>query len=371
MRGQGRNLLARCDGWCGHDQDNHPQGLMELVPLLPVPRSEGSRSLGGVSMMVGGITAAELDDIDIPALSWAVPGLVPEGFGILAAAPKIGKSWLVLSLGLAVASGTPFLGVPMEQRPVLYLALEDGQRRLQERQRRILGDQAAPEALVLRTDPLDAIEAAKQFATDHAGRNPLIIIDTIARIRPPRKRGADIYLEDYRFGSDLKAITDPGATVLGVHHTRKGESEDFLESASGTNGLMGAADFVMVLKRGRTESNGLLNITGRDVAEAGYKLVFDDGIWRPNGTGLSDAAEQVQGPRLGPIMQSVLALVNSRETTVPADVAQLLDIDVGTAGKYLCRLADDHRLITRTGRGRYSPNSLSECPFPESAQVKD
>jgi RecA-family ATPase len=88
--------------------------------------------------MVGGITATELDDMDIPALSWTVPGLVPQGFGIVAAAPKLGKSWLVLSLGLAVASGTLFLGVLVEQRPVLYLALEDGQRRLQERQRRIL-----------------------------------------------------------------------------------------------------------------------------------------------------------------------------------------------------------------------------------------
>src|ERR1700757_2287388 len=170
--------------------------------------------------MVGGVTAAELDDIDIPALSWAVPGLLPEGFGILAAAPKIGKSWLVLSLGLAVASSTSFLDVPVEQRPVLYLALEDGQRRLQERQRRILDGQPAPEALVMRTDPLNAREAAKQFATDHAGTNPVIIIDTLARIRPARKRGADIYREDYEFGSSLKAIADLGATVLGVHHPR-------------------------------------------------------------------------------------------------------------------------------------------------------
>jgi RecA-family ATPase len=84
-----------------------------------------------MTAMVGGITAAQLDDTDIPPLSWTVPGLLPEGFGILAAAPKIGKSWLVLSLGLAVAMGTPFLGVPVEQRPVLYLALEDGKRRLQ------------------------------------------------------------------------------------------------------------------------------------------------------------------------------------------------------------------------------------------------
>jgi RecA-family ATPase len=324
-----------------------------------------------MSAMVGGITAAQLDDTDIPALSWTVRGLLPEGFGILAASPKIGKSWLVLSLGLAVASGTSFLGMPVEQRPVLYLALEDGHRRLQDRQRRILDGQPAPEALVLRTDPLEAREAAKQFAVAHEGKNPVIIIDTLARIRPPQTPRANHYREDYEFGSSLKEIADHGATVLGNHHTRKGESEDFLESASGTNGLMGAADFVMVLTRGRTESNALLSITGRDVAEAGYNLLFDDGIWSPNGTELGDAAQRVQGPRLGATMQSVLALVNSRDITTPADVSQLLNIDIDTAGRYLRRLADDHKLITRTERGRYSPNSLSDCPFAESAQVKD
>ncbi|GAB1813790.1 AAA family ATPase [Mycobacterium sp. MUNTM1] len=322
-----------------------------------------------MSVVVGGITAAELDGIDIPALSWTVPGLLPEGFGILAAAPKIGKSWLVLSLGLAVAAGTSFLGVPVEQRPVLYLALEDSHRRLRERQRRILDEEPAPQALVLRTDPLDASEAAKQFATDHAGTNPVIMIDTLGCIRPARKRGAELYREDYEFGRSLKLIADLGATVLGVHHTRKGESEDFLELASGTNGLMGAADFVMVLTRERTESNAVLRVTGRDVVEAGYNLRFDDGVWTSNGTDLSDAAEQAQGPRLGEKMTSLLALVNSRQTTTPADVSRQLGIDSDTAGKYLRRLADDYGLITRIDRGRYSPKLLSDCPIPVSAQV--
>lgn len=324
-----------------------------------------------MSVMVGGISAAQLDDTDIPPLSWTVPGLLPQGFGILAAAPKIGKSWLVLNLGLAVASGTEFLGVPVEQRPVLYLPLEDNQRRLQQRQRRILDGQAAPEALILRTDRLEGQEAAKQFATDHAGTNPVIVIDTLACIRPPRKGGSDIYREDYHFGSSLKAIADLGATVLGVHHTRKGkgESEDFLESASGTNGLMGSADFVMVLTRGRTESNALLSITGRDVAEASYNLLFNDGIWTPDGTGLSDAAHLSQSPRLGETMTSVLALVDSRDVTTASDVSLLLGIDIDTAGRYLRRLAD-YGLVTRSGRGQFSPKTLSECPIPESVQVK-
>lgn len=142
-----------------------------------------------------------------------------------------------------------------------------------------------------------------------------------------------------------------------------------MESASGTNGLMGAADFVMVLTRGRTENNALLSITGRDVAEAGYNLRFDDGIWTPDGSGLSDAAQLAQGPRLGATMTSILALVNSRDVTTPADVSQLLAIDADTAGKYLRRLVDNG-LLTRSGRGQFSPKTLSECPIPESSQVK-
>ena len=52
--------------------------------------------------------------------------------------PKIGKSWLAFSVALAVASGGYALGgvTVGEPRPVLLLALEDGDRRLQDRIRK-------------------------------------------------------------------------------------------------------------------------------------------------------------------------------------------------------------------------------------------
>jgi DNA-binding transcriptional ArsR family regulator len=100
------------------------------------------------------------------------------------------------------------------------------------------------------------------------------------------------------------------------------------------------------------------------VTEAGYPLVFDEGIWSPNGTGLSDAARKANNPRLGQRMIGVLEVVNSLGITIPADVSELLDIDIDTAGRYLRRLTDSG-LITRIERGRYSPKSLSACPFVE------
>lgn len=66
-------------------------------------------------------TGPQLQAASIAPLVWTVPGILPEGLGILAARPKAGKSCLVLGIGLAVAAGKPALGVEVVQRPVLYL----------------------------------------------------------------------------------------------------------------------------------------------------------------------------------------------------------------------------------------------------------
>ena len=79
-------------------------------------------------------TGSWLDRQVFSPLKWAVPGIIPEGFGLLIGPPKLGKSWLVLGLLLTVAEGGKALGaIHTEQRPVLYAALEDGDRRMQQR----------------------------------------------------------------------------------------------------------------------------------------------------------------------------------------------------------------------------------------------
>jgi hypothetical protein len=90
-------------------------------------------------------TGAWLGAQVLPPLAYAVPGLIPEGSVLLVGAPKIGKSWMVLSIALAAAVGGRALGIEVPQRPVLYLALEDGHRRLQDRCRRLLADDPIPE----------------------------------------------------------------------------------------------------------------------------------------------------------------------------------------------------------------------------------
>src|SRR4051812_19186196 len=54
-----------------------------------------------------GISAAELMAKHFEPVRYIVPGYIAEGCTLLAGAPKIGKSWLALNLGVAVASGGP------------------------------------------------------------------------------------------------------------------------------------------------------------------------------------------------------------------------------------------------------------------------
>jgi RecA-family ATPase len=66
----------------------------------------------------------------------ALGGDVDEGVTLLAGAPKLGKSWLMLNVAVAVASGGKAFGsIDVEQGAVLYLAVDDNGRRLQKRLR--------------------------------------------------------------------------------------------------------------------------------------------------------------------------------------------------------------------------------------------
>lgn len=103
-----------------------------------------------------------LDEQEYSPPAWAVPGLIPQGCCTLAGHPKIGKSFLVLAIALRVADGRGVLGVAVDQRPVLYLALEDSESRIQKRARQLLDGGPLPGEFyfVSRTHQSQAVEVA-------------------------------------------------------------------------------------------------------------------------------------------------------------------------------------------------------------------
>ena len=321
------------------------------------------------------VSARWLMEQDFPPLEYVVPGLIPEGLTLLAAAPKIGKSWLVLGLGIACASGGYAFGqLPVDPRPVLYLALEDGRRRLQSRLSSLGVTQGPADLhLLTTTDPGAMLATIRSFVEAHAARAPLVVLDTLGKAMPPALPNETTYARDYRVTGALKSVVDciPGASLIAVHHTRKLDATDFLDAVSGTQGVAGAADTVLVLSRNREESNAILRVTSRDAREGSYALEIDDsGRWNLSGTTLDEAAETARSEAstagMGTRMAELVAYVNEHPEGVrPAEVSAALHMSNDDAGKYLRRACDGER-ITKAARGLYLParslSEVSECP---------
>jgi hypothetical protein len=312
---------------------------------------------------------AWLEAQEFPPLAYAVPEVIPEGSVLLVGPPKIGKSWLVLSIALAAASGGKALGIKIPKRPVLYLALEDGHRRLQDRCRRLLagsGPIPAEFKYLTTVEPGRIEDTIGAWLRWHKEPPPLVILDTLGKVLPPTQLGESSYQRDYRVGSALKRIVDgiAGMTLLVNHHDRKASAEDFVDSVSGTHGLAGASDTIVVLSRDRQETAGLLKVTGRDVAEGEYAVVFKDGaIWELDGKDLAAAREKAQKIRATTratagasdrMLDVVLYAYQHPDGVRRGDVAEALHMDPKAATVYLTRAADAGRL-RRAERGLYTP----------------
>ncbi|MCB5177804.1 AAA family ATPase [Streptomyces antimicrobicus] len=327
-------------------------------------------------------TADQLMAAEFPEPKWAVPGILAEGVSLLAGPPKVGKSWLSLGLGLSVAAGGhAFDTVPVQGGPVLYLALEDTPRRLQSRMGKILGGRAAPAGLTLVTEcppfPQGGTEAVAQWLERHPDAR-MVVIDVFAKMRGHAPPGVSAYDADYVAVGYAKRLADHfGIAVVLVHHVRKAGSEDFLTEVSGTNGIAGAADATLVLKRARGQADGILHVTGRDVNEAEYALQFQEasGTWK-----------LLEGPAsdhtIGDTRAAILRYVRAHPGARPKDIAEALPgTDADTVRRTCSRMAADGQL-TKDASGRYYPDTetrtapmrqvsqLSECPVIPPDQRK-
>jgi hypothetical protein len=289
-----------------------------------------------------------------------LPGLIPEGSVLLVGPPKIGKSWLVLTVALAAAAGGKALSIAVPKRPVLYLALEDGDRRLQDRCRKLLRGDPIPREFqyLLRLEQGRVIDTITAWLDRQHDLPPLVILDTLGKVMPPAEFGESRYERDYRIGTTLKRIADDhaGMCLLTNHHDRKAAAEDWVDSVSGTHGLAGAADTVIVLTRARQATSGVLKVTGRDVPEGEYALTVADGFaWDLDGADLEEAAARARQVRLsggvGDRSAEIIAFVANNPPRVTA--AQVEEKFGKDARQNLKRLADSGRL-RRLSRGIYT-----------------
>ena len=226
--------------------------------------------------------AQTLMEQTLPKTTWVVDRLLTTGtVTILASRPKCGKSWLCLQLGHAVATGTEFLGRATEKCGVAYLCLEDNLERLQKRLWAIAEESSDELRLILAASTLDGglLEQLEGHLQEHPGTK-LVVVDTL---QVTRDAGADYsYAADYADLRRYKRFAEErGVCVLLVHHLRKMESQhDSFADISGTTGISGAVDTMLVLKqKSRAELECTLSVTGRDVEYGELVLARDKCSW--------------------------------------------------------------------------------------------
>lgn len=199
-----------------------------------------------------------------------VENLLYTGAYILAGAPKIGKSFLVAQLAYHVSRGIPIWDYPVKWGIVLYLALEDDLKRLQQRMSRMF-DVDGTDNLYFATQSKQVgqglEEQLNKFLREH-GNTRLVIVDTLQKVREV-SGDAYSYAKDYEIISKLKQIADLNQIcVLIVHHTRKQPAGDSFETISGTTGLLGCADGALLMqKEQRTDATATVEVVGRDQPE--------------------------------------------------------------------------------------------------------
>lgn len=300
-------------------------------------------------------TADEIDGetllgMEFAPVDYVVEGYIAEGLTILAGRPKLGKSWMALGFCIAVATGGTTLGADCEQGDVLYLALEDNRRRLKDRLEVVLSPaQVRPNMsrLTLRTKSqkigAGLIEELDAWRL-RAGNPKLVVIDTLSMVRPPKKSNQDSYAADYDAISPLqKWAGEHRLALIVVHHVRKAEAEDPLEAVSGTNGLTGAADTIMVLNR--TTDGPKLYGRGRDIEEIEKALRFDRGVWEV----LGDAEDVKRSDQRRKIIE---VLTDAATALTPDEIGKLAGMKVPNVN-YLLRALVKAGDAEKVGYGQY------------------
>lgn len=260
--------------------------------------------------------ARDLYDKQLERTQMIVHRMIPCGLTVLAGAPKRGKSWLALALGLSVASGHDFLGQRVTQGSVLYLDLESRQYRVKDRLSHLTVG-PAPSGLYIahQAEPLgprfyQQMEGWIGSVTDAR----LIIVDTLGRIKPTGKRNENAYESDTRqYGALQSWAAQQRIAVIVVHHLRKTkENDDWFDKINGSNGLVGAADAVLGLGGKRGEQVSKLMVSGRDI-DGDYNMAirFDGGRWILESSD-SDAYEEEREYMEDPLVRGIFTFMFGR-----------------------------------------------------------
>jgi hypothetical protein len=344
-------------------KDGIKHGILTPHPDLPddgpAPGNKAAKPSGKQAPAAAPQNVKELATMTFAPIKYVVPGVILEGLTLLAGKPKVGKSWLALHAALAVAEGGFTLGeLHCIEGDVLYCALEDNLRRLKSRICKLRGE---PPWNVKRLDFYTELprlaDGGLAWLETWIQSKPhprLIVIDVLNMVRPvEKKREQTNYEADYEAVLELRKLAAKySIAIVAVAHLRKAESDDAFDTVSGTLGLTGAVDSILVLRRD-TSGAFILHGRGRDLVELEKALVFNKEActWRIAG----EAAEVQKSNQRATILQ---ALGEVSEPIGPRDIAAATGMKEVNVRRMLGRMLADG-VIAKVGYGKYQPRSAA------------
>lgn len=244
--------------------DNAAPGLENLLPALKV------------------VDSAKILNTEYPPLSWIVPEYLPPGLTFIIGKPKVGKSWLCLQLALAVSTGGRMFGRDVEKGRVLYLALEDNERRLQDRMRKQNWSASPGNVEFMLADSfrdqitaLNAGGGKRLLKYIERQKYRVVIVDTFSRaIQGDQLDPGDMTesvgaLQQYALSKNISLVI--------IDHMPKntGEFNDPVGHIYGSVAKAGVMDTAWGLYKEQGKAGAKLGIGGRDVEENLLQLTFD------------------------------------------------------------------------------------------------
>ena len=261
-------------------------------------------------------SAQDLALADLQPPEFIIDKILPAGYTLLAAPPKIGKSWLVLDLANSIAEGTPFWGFKTAKGSVLYMALEDSPYRLKDRLENI--ESSMPDNLHFVISDVEKIgQGLIEQLEMEIKKLPdlkLVILDTVARVKGKTPPGLNAYEADTAMYSLLQRMAiNRGISILGVTHfskLSKRNNDDPFERITGSMGGFGVADAAWIIRGKRNSKEMNLLITGRDLIDADYTIEFRNQKWILKGsTEELDAEARIEEYQLSGLIRTIRHLV--------------------------------------------------------------
>ena len=308
---------------------------------------------------------------ELPPMQWAVSGILPEGFVCMAGRPKAMKSWTALKLCYAIQNGTEFLGHLTMQGDAIYFGLEDSKRRIQDRVKKLGFSKLNHPQMVLGGDVPYLTFGFEECLENwiKSKENPrLVVIDTLARIKPRQSKSGTAYDQDNLLLNGIqKLAVQNNLTVLFITHLSKSAQDYSFDKIQGSVGVQGMTDAMWMLDRGDSiNSKASLKGRGRDILDFEYALNWDNESMSYSFEGNLDTINQNENRR--EITRAMKELHEELKEIRPSDVAKYYGVtsnskDGRRMARTMQRMADQFEIIKGTKYGTYILHPTKEGGF--------